>query len=57
VALRTESGSLQSHEVVEAMGTNVAVSDASLMFTGEYSRVGNDLILTGSDGAIVARVN
>ena len=39
------------------MGTNVAVSDASLMFTGEYSRVGNDLILTGSDGAIVARVN
>jgi len=51
VALRTETGSLQSYEVVEALGTNVAVSDANLLFTGEFSRAGSDLIMTGSDGA------
>ncbi|MDA7949432.1 MAG: FecR domain-containing protein, partial [Hyphomicrobiaceae bacterium] len=51
MALRTETGSLQSYEIVEAAGTNVSVPDASLMFTGEYSRVGSDLFLTGSDGA------
>lgn len=51
MALRTETGSLQSYEIVEAAGTNVAVPDASLLFTGEYSRAGSDLILTGSDGA------
>ena len=51
MGLRTESGSLHSYEIVEAAGTSVAVPDASLLFTGEFSRSGSDLVLTGSDGA------
>ena len=51
MGLRSDTGSLHSYEIVEATGTNVAVPDATLMFTGAYSRVGGDLVLTGSDGA------
>ncbi len=51
VAARFESGSFESYGGVEATGADVTVPDASLLFTGDFSRSGSDLILTGSDGA------
>ena len=47
MALRTETGSLQSHGDVVPSGMNVALPDVDLMFTGEYSRIGGGLVLTG----------
>ena len=51
MALYAQTGSLQTYDAVEAAGPGVLVPDAHLMFTGDYSRAGSDLVLTGSDGA------
>lgn len=51
MALYTQTDSLQTYDAVEATGPGVLVPDAQLLFTGEYSRAGSDLVLTGSDGA------
>ncbi len=51
MAARFESGSLESYGAVEATGPGVTVPDAHLLYHGDYSRSGSDLVLTGSDGA------
>ncbi len=51
MAARFESGSFESYGAVEAAGTDVTVPDANLLFTGDFSRSGSDLIITGSEGA------
>ncbi|MFQ5773582.1 MAG: hypothetical protein ACE5GS_03595, partial [Kiloniellaceae bacterium] len=35
---------------IEANGVSVIVPDAELLFTADYSRIGDDLLLTGQDG-------
>ena len=51
MAAKFDTGSLDSYGVVEAAGANITVPDAKLLFMGDYSRSGSDLILSGSDGA------
>ena len=35
---------------IQASGASVVVPDAHLLFTAEFSRIGDDLLLTGQDG-------
>ena len=42
---------MESYGAVQSAGTGVTVPDATLLFTGDFSRSGTDLILTGADGA------
>jgi hypothetical protein len=51
LAARFESESFESYGAVEAAGTTVTVPDAHLLFKGDYSRAGSDLILTGEGSA------
>ena len=51
MALATETGTLQTYAAVEAAGTGITVPDPNLLFTGDFSRSGSDLILTGEGGA------
>ena len=51
MAARFDSSSFESYGAAEAAGMDITVPDASLLFSGDFSRAGPDLILTGSDGA------
>lgn len=51
MAARFESGALESYGAVESAGAGVTVPEATLLFTGDFSRAGSDLMLTGPDGA------
>lgn len=51
MAARFDSGSLETYGAVQSTGAEVTVPDAALLFTGDYSRSGTDLTITGSDGA------
>ena len=51
MAARFDSGSLETYGAVQSTGTGVTVPDATLLFTGDFSRSGTDLTLTGADGA------
>ncbi len=38
---------------MQASGASVVVPDAHLLFTAEFSRIGDDLLLTGQDGTVL----
>ncbi len=38
---------------IQASGALVVVPDAHLLFTAEFSRIGDDLLLTGQDGGVL----
>ncbi|MCH8997375.1 MAG: FecR domain-containing protein, partial [Proteobacteria bacterium] len=38
---------------IQASGASVVVPDAHLLFTAEFSRIGDDLLLTGQDGTVL----
>ncbi len=46
-----ESGFAHSSPPLEASGELLVVPDAQLLFSADYSRLGDDLLLTGGDGA------
>ncbi len=47
----TRDGNGSSHlSPIEVSGGPVTVPDAHLLFTAEFSRIGDDLLLTGQDG-------
>jgi hypothetical protein len=49
--VNTPDAPSQSHtNFISAAGDSVNVPDAKLMFTGDYSRSGENLVLTGEDG-------
>lgn len=41
---------MESYGAVQSTGTGVTVPDATLLFKGDFSRSGTDLVLTGPDG-------
>ena len=51
MALTTETGAQQVLTAPQSAGAHIAVPDAAMLFTGDYSRSGHDLVLTGPDGA------
>ncbi len=48
-----EEGSGAQLPPIQASGASVVVPDAHLLFTAEFSRIGDDLLLTGQDGTIL----
>jgi hypothetical protein len=48
-----EGGSDAQLPPIQASGASVVVPDAHLLFTAEFSRIGDDLLLTGQDGTIL----
>ncbi len=46
----TGGGSGAQLPPIQASGASVVVPDAHLLFTAEFSRIGDDLLLTGQDG-------
>ncbi len=50
----TKGGSGSSYlPPIQANGASVTVPDAHLLFTAEFSRIGDDLLLTGQDGTVL----
>ena len=49
MALRFDSGPLESYGAAEATTAGITVPDASLLLSGEYARAGQNLNLTGDD--------
>lgn len=48
-----EGGSGAQLPPIQANGASVVVPDAHLLFTAEFSRIGDDLLLTGQDGTVL----
>ncbi len=48
-----EGGSGAQLPPIQASGASVVVPDAHLLFTAEFSRIGDDLLLTGQDGTVL----
>ncbi len=51
MATAADAGAPQTVTVPLSAAQNIAVPDAGLLFTGDFSRSGHDLVLTGPDGA------
>ena len=47
----------KSLPLIEASGGPLVVPDAQLLFTADYTRVGDDLLLTGADGTTLVIAN
>ncbi len=48
-----DGGSSAQLPPIQATGGSVVVPDAHLLFTAEFSRIGDDLLLTGQDGTVL----